>query len=73
MNDLSEYNEIPSLDLADFLIALRRVDPADGPRPGLHNRYRGGTLRTYRLAVAATGEYTSFHGGQVADASRPDD
>ncbi len=23
----------------------------------------GGTLRTYRLAVAATGEYTQFHGG----------
>ncbi len=26
----------------------------------------GGTLRTYRLAVAATGEYTAFHGGTVA-------
>ena len=25
----------------------------------------GGTLRTYRLAVAATGEYTQFHGGTV--------
>ena len=25
----------------------------------------GGTLRTYRLAVAATGEYTAFHGGTV--------
>ena len=28
----------------------------------------GGTLRTYRLAVAATGEYTQFHGGTVNDA-----
>jgi hypothetical protein len=28
----------------------------------------GGTLRTYRLAMAATGEYTSFHGGTKADA-----
>jgi hypothetical protein len=28
----------------------------------------GATLRTYRLAVAATGEYTTFHGGTVADA-----
>ena len=27
----------------------------------------GGTLRTYRLAMAATGEYTAFHGGTVAD------
>lgn len=26
----------------------------------------GATLRTYRLAVAATGEYTTFHGGTVA-------
>lgn len=28
----------------------------------------GEELRTYRLAVAATGEYTQFHGGTVADA-----
>ncbi len=27
----------------------------------------GGTLRTYRIAIAATGEYTIFHGGTVAD------
>lgn len=27
----------------------------------------GANLRTYRLAVAATGEYTMFHGGTVAD------
>jgi uncharacterized repeat protein (TIGR01451 family) len=28
----------------------------------------GATLRTYRLAVAATGEYTAFHGGTKAGA-----
>lgn len=28
----------------------------------------GGSLRTYRLAVAATGEYTKYHGGTVAGA-----
>ncbi|PAP78584.1 reprolysin-like metallopeptidase, partial [Rubrivirga marina] len=28
----------------------------------------GDVLRTYRLAVAATGEYTQFHGGTVPDA-----
>ncbi len=26
------------------------------------------TLRTYRLAIACTGEYTQFHGGSLADA-----
>jgi aminoglycoside phosphotransferase (APT) family kinase protein len=36
-----------AVDLADFLAALRRVDPSDGPRPGVHNWFRGGTLRTY--------------------------
>jgi aminoglycoside phosphotransferase (APT) family kinase protein len=36
-----------AVDLADFLVALQRVDPTDGPRPGLHNWFRGGTLRTY--------------------------
>jgi Ca2+-binding RTX toxin-like protein len=29
-------------------------------------RSAGGNLRTYQLAVAATGEYTQFHGGTVA-------
>ena len=29
---------------------------------------RGGSVRTYRLAMAATGEYTLFHGGGKADA-----
>jgi aminoglycoside phosphotransferase (APT) family kinase protein len=34
-------------DLAEFLVALQAVDAADGPRPGIHNWFRGGTLRTY--------------------------
>lgn len=36
-----------ALDVAEFIAALQAVDPADGPRPGQHNWYRGGTLRTY--------------------------
>ena len=34
-------------DLAEFLAALQRIDPADGPQPGVHNWYRGGSLRTW--------------------------
>ena len=36
-----------AVDLAAFLTALRSIDPANGPRPGKHNWFRGGTLRTY--------------------------
>jgi aminoglycoside phosphotransferase (APT) family kinase protein len=42
-----------AVDLAEFLSALRRIDVADGPRPGTHNWHRGGTLRTYAGAVRA--------------------
>jgi aminoglycoside phosphotransferase (APT) family kinase protein len=43
--------------LAEFLRALRRVDPAGGPQPGRHNFFRGGPLTVYdaetRQAIAA--------------------
>lgn len=46
-------------DLAAFLAALQRVPPKDGPSPGPHNFYRGGSLSTYdsqtRAAIAAIG------------------
>lgn len=34
-------------DLAQFLIALHKVDIKDGPLPGLHSFYRGGSLSVY--------------------------
>jgi aminoglycoside phosphotransferase (APT) family kinase protein len=34
-------------DLAAFLAALYRIDPAGGPGPGEHNFYRGGPLTVY--------------------------
>jgi aminoglycoside phosphotransferase (APT) family kinase protein len=44
-------------DLADFLAALYRIDPAGGPAPGPHNFFRGGPVAVYdgetRDALAA--------------------
>ena len=40
--------------------------PPSGRQPRSAERAHGETLRTYRLAVAVTGEYTAFHGGTVA-------
>jgi aminoglycoside phosphotransferase (APT) family kinase protein len=34
-------------ELAGFLVALRHIDPTDGPAPGPHNFFRGGPLTTY--------------------------
>jgi aminoglycoside phosphotransferase (APT) family kinase protein len=34
-------------DLAEFLVALSRIDPTGGPEPGPHNFFRGGPLSTY--------------------------
>ena len=46
-----------SVRLAQFLIALQRIDPTGGPPPGPNNFYRGGLLSTYdvetRQAIAA--------------------
>lgn len=43
--------------LAQFLIALQRIDPTSGPAPGPHNFHRGGPLAVYdvetRQAIAA--------------------
>ncbi len=34
-------------DVAAFLSALQAVDATEGPQPGIHNWFRGGTLRTF--------------------------
>ncbi len=53
IDDLVEF----ATALADFLTALRRIDPAGSPPPGQHNFFRGGSLTVYdaetRQAIAA--------------------
>ncbi len=36
-----------AIHLAQFLIALQRINPTGGPLPGPHSFYRGGNLSTY--------------------------
>lgn len=47
-------------------IADEVIGEALPPLPRGAARAHGETLRTYRLAMAATGEYTIYHGGTVA-------
>jgi len=53
VGDLPQF----AADLAGFLAALYRVDPAGGPPPGTHNFHRGGPVAVYddqtRAALAA--------------------
>ena len=44
------------------------VNTADFRPENAENRFESCELRTYRLALAATGEYTQFNGGTVAGA-----
>ena len=62
---------LPTIDTHD----KHRTIDQDHPTPldysastDVGNRFGDCVLRTYRLALAATGEYTAFHGGTVAGA-----
>ena len=46
--------------VADFVEALRRIDTKGGPQPGIHNWFRGATLRTYD--ATARGALTELQG-----------
>lgn len=59
--ETAERERIASLsqfaaDLAEFLVALQRIDTSGGPAPGQHNFFRGGPLNVYdgeaRQAIA---------------------
>lgn len=46
-NDKIGDFSIFATDLAQFLVALQSIDPANGPLPGWHSFYRGGSLTNY--------------------------
>lgn len=43
VNDLKQFAD----DLARFLLSLQQIDTTNGPLPGAHNFYRGGSLAIY--------------------------
>ncbi|MGV3504056.1 MAG: reprolysin-like metallopeptidase [Adhaeribacter sp.] len=49
-------------------VAQKRADRLASPGLASQEKPSGELLRTYRLALAATGEYTAFHGGTVPGA-----
>ena len=57
-----------ALDLAGFLAALQSVDTTGAPRPGKHNWFRGGTLRTFD--VLAQRALTALDGHVDVDLAR---
>ena len=53
---------------ADFLNKNKfKSKPSPGTQPTRQARSSGAELRTYRLAVATTGEYSEYHGDSVED------
>jgi aminoglycoside phosphotransferase (APT) family kinase protein len=60
-----------AVDLAGFLTALRSTDPVGGLRPGKHNWFRGGTLRTYDGAAQSALTAERWFHGDVAEGNLP--
>jgi aminoglycoside phosphotransferase (APT) family kinase protein len=50
-HDVADPTEL-AVALAEFLVALARVDATDGPSPGPHNFFRGAPVQTYAHEVA---------------------
>ncbi len=53
---------------SDFECALKDIGNQKIDDSDIRNNADDGTLRSFRLAVSTTGEYTQYHGGTVADA-----
>ena len=63
---IAYYKEDYSMtDRHNFSCEVEHPDDNYKPHSGSDSRYGDCTLRTYRLAMACTGEYAAFHGGTV--------
>ncbi|MCP4250453.1 MAG: hypothetical protein GY778_25705 [bacterium] len=60
------HRDGPPTSRLEGCIVMPGPEPLPAPQPGWDLQRTGETLRIYRLACAATGEYTAFHGGTVA-------
>lgn len=69
-NDITNYLSYFKQDYGNFWgKSFREESPVSSRSQSVSAAASSGpTLHTYRLAIAATGEYTQFHGGSVGDA-----
>jgi hypothetical protein len=62
-----DSNSAPILNTVDFIDPASLIVRQGNPNPIANRGDIGGQLRTYDLAVAATGEYTALFGNNVAN------
>ncbi len=62
------YNRELQLDTDTEFICYTEAGIQQSKTPGTAKLADDQTLRTFRIAISASGEYTQFHGGTVADA-----
>ncbi len=67
-NQYVVYNRELQWDTDTEFICYTKAGIEQGKIPGTAKLADDRTLRTYRIAISASGEYTQFHGGTVADA-----
>lgn len=67
-NDYIVYNRESALGASSDFVCETKARIDMGERVSTLNLVDGQVLRKFRLAVSASGEYTQFHGGTVADA-----
>lgn len=58
--------QVPMACMSNQLPATYRLDDLEADTRHGAQLVAGNRLRTYRLALAATGEYTAYHGGTIA-------